>query len=151
MPLYFNINGLKPNGFSPKHHSVSRRRSVLSLSGGPTLVKQLAQVRNHHLLLRKHHLLHRSTSPVQQRGCLLERRQASARHSVLWSTRGACARVERTGVTRRVNLTTGAMGRRPVPVAVLTGGRTVFCVVFIRLCFVDAALRRNGDAVMVLE
>ena len=37
MPLYFNINGLKPNGFLPKHHSLLRA-SVLSLSGGPTSV-----------------------------------------------------------------------------------------------------------------
>jgi hypothetical protein len=49
MPLYFNINGLKPNGFSPKHHSLLRA-SVLSLSGGPTSVitrEECVSVRPH--------------------------------------------------------------------------------------------------------
>ncbi len=40
MPLYFNIIGWRLNGLLPKPSFGSSERSVLSLSGGPTSVKE---------------------------------------------------------------------------------------------------------------
>ena len=45
MPLYFNINGQKPNDFSPKPSFSPCGSSVLSLSGGPTLVVRALRFR----------------------------------------------------------------------------------------------------------